>query len=262
MEISKELKGKSGIYLLKINGKIYIGSSVDMYRRLKQHFNHLNKGCHRNKHLQSSWDKYKSIQYSVVEECSVDTLAEREDYYIEYYNSFNLGFNQSYSSKSPLGYKHTDEAKRVMSLKKKGVKQPKEVVEKRVKSLIGKKRSEEFKRKMSERMMGKNNPMYGKKESEEHKKLRMKNMLSTERWNKGLTKDNNEIIRRMSENRKGKPAHNRIPHKLILVEDGTAICASSLTQLSELSGLSKSSLVRLKNNTASKNLKNKYKLEW
>ena len=57
----------------------------------------------------------------------------------------------------------------------KGSKHSKETIEKLRKSMLGKKRSEEFKRNLSEKMRGKNSPMYGKKLTDETKqKLREK----------------------------------------------------------------------------------------
>lgn len=40
------------------NGNRYIGSSIDLYERLKRHFYELNNNCHSNPHLQNAWNKY------------------------------------------------------------------------------------------------------------------------------------------------------------------------------------------------------------
>ena len=42
---------------------------------------------------------------------------------------------------------------------------------------------------MSESRKGSGNPQFGKKEDELHKKMRMKNFLAKEKWNKGLKGD-------------------------------------------------------------------------
>jgi len=49
-----------------------------------------------------------------------------------------------------------------------GRKQPKEVIEKRVRKLIGQRRTEEWKRERSKATKGKKSPMYGKKLTKEH----------------------------------------------------------------------------------------------
>ena len=50
-----------GIYKIenKVNGKVYIGQSVNIKKRWKQHKYELNSNNHVNKHLQASWNKYK-----------------------------------------------------------------------------------------------------------------------------------------------------------------------------------------------------------
>ena len=47
------LKNKCGIYMILdlINGKRYIGSSVDMYNRLHEHFHNLKNNKSHNNHL-------------------------------------------------------------------------------------------------------------------------------------------------------------------------------------------------------------------
>ena len=46
-----------GIYKIenKVNGKVYIGQSIDIEKRWKNHISYLNKGIHRNKHLSQSY---------------------------------------------------------------------------------------------------------------------------------------------------------------------------------------------------------------
>lgn len=46
-----------------------------------------------------------------------------------------------------------------------------------------------WRKSLSESRKGSGNPNFGKKEDEEHKKIRMKNLLTKERWNKGLKGD-------------------------------------------------------------------------
>ena len=93
---------KAGIYLIKnlINNKVYIGKAVNIYNRILQHINLLNKkSLNENRHLINSWFKYgrDNFQYIVVEYLEKDEnlLKERELYWIDYYNSTNrdIGYN-------------------------------------------------------------------------------------------------------------------------------------------------------------------------
>lgn len=263
MNIEQELKNKSGIYKLESNNIIYIGSSINIFRRLKDHFRFLEKKKHQNPHLQNHYNKYgiESFTYSIIEFCNKDCLKEKETYYIEKYECFEKGFNQSKNSYSSLGYKHTEENKMIMSLKKTGHKQSEEQIEKRKASLIGKKRTEEHKQKYRNSKLGEKNPMFGKKEEDEHKKHRMKNMLSKERWNKGLTSKDDERLKKLAV-WKNKIPPNAIKHILIDLETGFKWEEPSLTHLSKSCPLALSTLVRLKRGVCGKKLNKKYKLIW
>lgn len=93
---------KSGIYLIKnlINNKVYIGKSVNIYQRMQQHVNLLNKkSSDENRYLINSWFKYgkDNFQYIVLEYLEKDEnlLKERELYWMNYYKSTNKtkGYN-------------------------------------------------------------------------------------------------------------------------------------------------------------------------
>jgi len=67
-----------GIYgiLNKINGKMYVGQSVNINSRFIRHRYHLNKGVHINVHLQRAWDKYglDAFEFKVLAECEANEL--------------------------------------------------------------------------------------------------------------------------------------------------------------------------------------------
>lgn len=75
----------SGIYKIEnlTNGKIYIGSAQDLIRRWQCHIYRLNKGTHKNQHLQNAWNLYGNFVFNIIEECCPDSLIEREQYYID-----------------------------------------------------------------------------------------------------------------------------------------------------------------------------------
>lgn len=78
---------KSGIYCItnNINNKIYIGSSVNIYHRLKRHYSELKRGVHTNKYLQNSYLKYgfSNFSVSIIKETLVENLLILEQYYID-----------------------------------------------------------------------------------------------------------------------------------------------------------------------------------
>lgn len=90
-----------GIYkiLNKNNGKFYIGSSKNIEKRWKRHKIRLSNNYHPNQHLQASWNKYGegSFDLLVIEECCIDMLLEREQYYIDNTNCIDkkVGYNMS-----------------------------------------------------------------------------------------------------------------------------------------------------------------------
>ena len=80
----------------KTNGKSYIGlTQFSLEERMKGHINDSRKKDQLNKPLYSAMRKYgvDSFEISLIEECDDDVLSEREIHYIEYYNTYNSGYN-------------------------------------------------------------------------------------------------------------------------------------------------------------------------
>lgn len=157
-----------GIYMIqnKVNGNIYIGQSVDVYNRWKEHLCALRGGYHFNNHLQRSWNKHNEcdFEFSIVEECSEDKLDDKEIYWISNCDSYNNGYNQTKGGGGMRGFKHSDETKQKISESTKGVNAP----------WYGKQHSEETKAKIGiaskERFVDpENHPMYGKQHTTESK---------------------------------------------------------------------------------------------
>lgn len=64
-----DLRGKDpcGIYKLRIKDKIYIGSSLNIKKRLRHHRRELLKNLHDNKILQNAFNKYNECVYEILE---------------------------------------------------------------------------------------------------------------------------------------------------------------------------------------------------
>ena len=90
-----------GIYKIqnKVNNKIYIGQSICIEKRWKEHQNNaFNINTHTyNYPLYRAIRKYglENFQFTVIEETSIENLTEEEQYWIDYYNTLNpnLGYN-------------------------------------------------------------------------------------------------------------------------------------------------------------------------
>lgn len=83
-------KPSSGIYII-INTalrKVYIGQSVDVHRRLEQHFQELQKGTHPNKDMQRDYCLMKdAFSARILKTCYPAQLNYYEKEYIKQYSS-------------------------------------------------------------------------------------------------------------------------------------------------------------------------------
>lgn len=89
-----------GIYRIfnKVNNKCYIGQSIDIDRRIKEHVRGLNKHRSHNPYFQNAWDKYgeSNFEFEILEEVdNANDLDDREIHYIALYKSSdrNYGYN-------------------------------------------------------------------------------------------------------------------------------------------------------------------------
>ena len=101
----------TGIYKFEnaINGHIYIGQSTCIERRFQQHIydaNHLE--TRRTTGIDVAINKYgiENFDFSIIELCDIEMLNEREIYWIEFYDSYNNGYNRSIGGKSLNGENH------------------------------------------------------------------------------------------------------------------------------------------------------------
>ena len=95
-----------GIYKIenKINGKIYIGQSNNIYKRWYSHKNDLKRNVHDNDYLQHAWNKYgeENFEFSIVELCenNIDILNSREQFYIDKFNVIDRKFGYNIKPKA------------------------------------------------------------------------------------------------------------------------------------------------------------------
>ena len=92
-----------GIYQIrnKTTNKIYIGQSIDIYRRWKAHLSCLRRNLHENTLLQNAWNKYgeTDFEFTILRICEPDyaDLNKWETFYIQEKNALDrtVGYNIS-----------------------------------------------------------------------------------------------------------------------------------------------------------------------
>nr|YP_009307016.1 orf322 [Tolypocladium ophioglossoides]AOR52829.1 orf322 [Tolypocladium ophioglossoides] len=155
LDILKEQKDKSGVYCLinKINGNSYIGSSINLASRMKNYLNttFLKSKQNINMPIVKALLKYNQESFTllILEYVKPNYLTIRETYYITHVMPHYNVLKQGYSS---LGYKHTEETKKLLS----------ELAKNRT-------HTEKSKGLIARALIGENNPFYNKSHSLESK---------------------------------------------------------------------------------------------
>lgn len=109
---------ESGIYKIVnvVDGKMYIGRSKNVYKRVRSHKCDLRKNRHGNQHLQNAWNKYgeENFMWEIVELCSLDIIEEKESYWIKQLDTLNrdCGYN---IEERDLQNRYTNEYKQHLS---------------------------------------------------------------------------------------------------------------------------------------------------
>lgn len=105
---------QSGIYIIlcKPTGENYVGSAVNLLRRIREHKYDLNRGIHANSKLLAEWERYTedAFEFSVLELVADKTkLLEREQFWID---TLRPTLNIAQSVIAPaLGLKRSDVTK-------------------------------------------------------------------------------------------------------------------------------------------------------
>lgn len=112
---------KVGIYKITnlVNGKFYIGSSLNIKNRWNTHIKKLNNGNHENQYLLNAFNKYgvENFKFERIENVKDKSrLLEREQFYLDSLNPFgDNGYNICRIAGSHLGMKRSEETKKKMS---------------------------------------------------------------------------------------------------------------------------------------------------
>ena len=225
------------IYLIKnkVNGKCYVGQTqkekgfdyryycsgegiervYNYHKSLREH----NRSY--NEHLLRSIEKYGFKAFEVIKYLdyafSLKELNIKEKVYIQLYDSFKNGYNNTLGGEGRTGMIVSEETKRKLSIAFSGENNPMYGMGGELSPCWGRHLSEETKQKISEAIKGENNPMYGKtgeqhpnyglKHTEESKKKISKSLKGKYAGEKaywyGKERDE-ETKQKISETHKGK----------------------------------------------------------
>lgn len=125
-EVLSENRRLCGVYIWvnKLNGNIYVGSGIDLSKRLLSYYNQ-SELTRNNRPIKDAIVKYGHDNFilAILEYCNKDNLLDREQYYLDL---LNPQYNILKVAYSLLGFKHSPEniAKfktKVISLEHKGI---------------------------------------------------------------------------------------------------------------------------------------------
>ena len=105
-----------GVYKIvnAANGKLYVGSSVNVENRIFKHLSFLRRGIHPNAHLQAAFSSYgeDSFSFVLLETCAKDELLKCEQHHLD---ALKPDYNICAVAGNSLGFKHGPEAKAKMT---------------------------------------------------------------------------------------------------------------------------------------------------
>lgn len=188
----------------RVNGRIYIGSTVDPKRRFYLHLRELKSGSHHSPRLQKSWNKYGEINFSfeVIEEVAdINFLVAREQFWMWHF--WSLLMNCAPVAGSPLGVKRTPEQRIVASESKRkfyATDAGKVAIEKARAKKSGRVQSDEERAMRSSRLKGNRN--MGREWTDEQRAAH-----SIALTGRKMPPVSEETRRNISASKKGKPAH-------------------------------------------------------
>ena len=148
----------SGIYKITClaNGKVYIGQSSNLSKRITDHKWMFVKGNHKSIPLQEAYNQYgpNNFTYEIVEYCPKEQLEERERFYLTQYGWPNPDKMFNVENGGNKGKKLGEETKEKIRQAHIGFKVSEETKRKISKTTTGKKLSEETRNKIRQARLG------------------------------------------------------------------------------------------------------------
>lgn len=104
----------SGIYKFtnSVNGKVYVGSSVNLKQRLAVHKSTLRSNTHDSSYLQRAYNKYgeNNFTFEIIEYCNESIIVEREQHWIDETKCYerSMGYNRRRNAENNLGMEYAE----------------------------------------------------------------------------------------------------------------------------------------------------------
>lgn len=111
-----EMTGIIYCYYCIPTGKKYIGQTVHEERRKKQHRHDCKRGVDNKFYRAVRKHGWHQFMYGIIEEYEVDFLAEKEIYYIHYYDTYNNGYNSTIGGEGVGGCSPSEETRKKQSI--------------------------------------------------------------------------------------------------------------------------------------------------
>lgn len=147
----------TGIYQITNinNGRCYVGSAVNVSKRWREHLRQLEQGVHHSKFMQRCWNKHggECFVFRVIVACRTEDLIWYEQRAID---ALKPDYNSAPMAGSQLGYKHSHETRKRMSASR----------AKDFSPFTGKQHTEETRRKISEKKKGVKHGKYSPERAE------------------------------------------------------------------------------------------------
>jgi group I intron endonuclease len=185
---SRTMKGVIYCYHCIATRKKYIGKTIHEERRKVRHKYDSKKGIE-NKFYRAvkkyGWDQFI---YGIIEECDVNVLGEQEVFYIDYFDTYNNGYNSTLGGDGISGFSPSEESKKRMS----------ESAKNRDKTPYIKYHTEEEKKEAKRKVNRKYHQRTKERRKEYMKEWRKNNQDKIEEWN---TKNKNKLKEKSKEYR-------------------------------------------------------------
>lgn len=181
-----------------INNQVYIGQTIQgLDVRTSGHHNKAKNRPSTHFHKSIKYYGESAFEWSILEELPVDELNDAEIFWISYFKYIGATlYNHTNGGKATRGYKHTEETKHKISEANKGKPSP---AKSKPGSNLGKTFSNEHRKKISESLKGvqRSDEWRNKQSIAQKGRFRAGHPMAE------------ESRRRLSEAKKGKPAHNK-----------------------------------------------------